>query len=203
MKRALVWVIPGLVLFVPSRPAAADCAGGAQACLPELSEHGSIAGVSVSAPLPTETGNLPPGASGDTSKPLSAEGDVDHRDEETLRGFPPADPADAAFSASLSRRVGSLEDCRMEVARTRQVRPTDLGDEAARLQLWVAPDGRVVDSLVATDGTLGPRFADCVKREVQGWRLMAPRGGKGAYADVAVQVPAKGGAHVSGPPPAP
>lgn len=202
MKRALVLVLPGLVFLLPARAAASDCGGPSTACLPGLSEHGSIGGVSVPPPFPTAKGSVPEGA-GDTSQPLSAAGDVNHGDEDVLRGFPPLDPQDGPFAASLADRTASLDDCRIEVARTRQMRPAALGDEAAHLQLWVAPDGRVVDSLVSTQGTLGAPFADCVKREVSGWRLAPPRGGKGAYVDFAAEIPARGPARVSGPRPAP
>lgn len=68
----------------------------------------------------------------------------------------------------------------MGVARARRIKPT----ETAHLRLWVAPDGRVTDSLVATEGAIGSAFLDCLKREVQGWQLLPPQTGKGAYADV-------------------
>jgi hypothetical protein len=194
LDRALALMVPGLVVLATSRVTRGDCIGPPANCLPALSEHGSIAGVSVAPPLPTPKAKVPDGGAESGAAVESAA--AIEADDDLERGLSAYDPHDTLFSSALAARVASLGGCRVEVARARRVRPADLAAETAHLRLWVASDGRVVDSLVATEGGIGTAFLDCVKREVQGWRLVPPQSGKGAYVDVNADIPAVGSAKI-------
>jgi hypothetical protein len=58
--------------------------------------------------------------------------------------------------------------------------------------MWVAPNGRVTDSRLSATGAIGLDFLGCLKRQVRDWWLLPPAGGKGAFVDVEVKMPARG-----------
>jgi hypothetical protein len=97
------------------------------------------------------------------------------------------------FASALDGNTASLSECRIDVARTRQVPPSRLPNETAHLRLWVDAEGHIVDSLVATTSAIGPDFRDCLKRRLHAWSLPPPQGGLGVLVDVYVLIPSKGG----------
>jgi hypothetical protein len=116
------------------------------------------------------------------ARPIDARRDV----------FPAFDGRDVVLSSELAHKTAALATCRIDAARVRTVRPADLPDEAIHLRLWIAPDGRVTDSRVSATGAIGLDFLGCVKRQVREWWLLPPTGGKGAFIDVEVKLPARG-----------
>ena len=183
-------VASGLILSASGGAAREQprCERGAVPCLPALEEHGPVADVPLPAPpsdaVTQDVPSLSPSRDLAPKTPLA----VDEPKEE----LPVFDPSDAFLSSSLDVKAASLGTCRVEVARARAVRPTDLPDETVHLRLWVARDGRVTDSLVSVTGAIGPDFRDCVKRQVHDWWLLPPEGGRGAFVDVNVSIPSRG-----------
>jgi hypothetical protein len=96
------------------------------------------------------------------------------------------------FAAALDGNAASLTECRIDIARTRQVPPSKLPSETAHLRLRVDSEGHIVDSLVATTGAIGPDFRDCLKHQVHAWSLPPPQGGVSVLVDVYIRIPSKG-----------
>lgn len=186
-----ILVMSGLILLSAPEGAAREesrCERGAVPCLPTLGEHGPVADVPLAVPQADPVGEDVPSPSDSRDLAPKTPFAIDGPNEE----LPLFDPSDALLSSSLDVKAASLGSCRVDVARARGVRPSDLPDETAHLRLWVARDGRVTDSLVSVRGAIGLDFLDCVKRQVREWWLLPPEGGKGAFVDVDVSIPSSG-----------
>ena len=165
------------------------CGPAAVPCLPTVTEHGPVADVSVPPPPmvepsgPVRATDFPGRDLAPTAvQPLDARRDI----------LPSFDGTDVVLSSELVQKTAGLANCRLDAARVRAVRPADLPEEAIHLRLWIAPDGRVTDSRVSTTGAIGLDFLGCLKRQVREWWLLPPTGGKGAFVDVEVKLPARG-----------
>jgi hypothetical protein len=173
------------------------CQPEAVMCLPPLGEHGAVANAPpVPPPKKVRSPRRIPARWSRDLAPRAAS-----RHAPTVRLFVPFDPKDAPFAGAIDAQSAALADCRIELARARQVVPGRLPDDEAHVRLWVARDGRVVDSLVSTTGTLGSELRDCVKRRVQAWSLPPPEGGRDVLVDVSVRLPARGRPTVRPAPP--
>jgi hypothetical protein len=106
--------------------------------------------------------------------------------------LPAFDGTDVVLASDLAAKTATLSDCRVDAARVRSLPPFALPDETVHVRLWIGRDGRVTDSRVAATGAIGLDFLGCLKRQVRQWWLLPPAGGKGAFVDLEVELPARG-----------
>jgi hypothetical protein len=83
----------------------------------------------------------------------------------------------AVLDDQIATRFATLDDCRIEVARNRQVLPAGVIANTLVLRWTIFPDGHAgMTSVVATAPT-DDRVMDCVKATMQRWTFAEPRGG--------------------------
>jgi hypothetical protein len=83
----------------------------------------------------------------------------------------------AVLEDQIATRFATLDDCRIEVARSRQVLPAGVVASSLVLRWTIFPDGHTgLASVVAAQPT-DERVMDCVKATIQGWTFAEPRGG--------------------------
>jgi hypothetical protein len=83
----------------------------------------------------------------------------------------------AVLDDQIATRFATLDDCRIEVARNRQVLPAGVVANSLVLRWTIFPDGHAgMTSVVATAPT-DDRVMDCVKAKMQRWSFAEPRGG--------------------------
>jgi hypothetical protein len=83
----------------------------------------------------------------------------------------------AVLDDQIATRFARLDDCRIEVARARQVLPAGVVANSLVLRWTIFPDGHTgLASVVAAEPT-DERVMDCVKATMQGWTFAEPRGG--------------------------
>jgi hypothetical protein len=77
----------------------------------------------------------------------------------------------------ITTRFASLENCRIDAARTKQVLPSGVVANTLELRWTILPNGHTgMTTVVATSPTDG-EVMDCVKRAMRDWTFVAPRGG--------------------------
>jgi hypothetical protein len=85
--------------------------------------------------------------------------------------------SEAVLADQIATRFATLDDCRIEVARNKQVLPAGVVANTLVLRWTIFPDGHAgMTSVVATAPT-DDRVMDCVKAKMQRWSFAEPRGG--------------------------
>jgi len=83
----------------------------------------------------------------------------------------------AVLDDQIATRFATLDNCRIEVARNKQVLPAGVVANSLVLRWTIYPDGHSgMTSVVATAPT-DDRVMDCVKATMQRWTFAEPRGG--------------------------
>jgi hypothetical protein len=77
----------------------------------------------------------------------------------------------------LTARIASLNHCRLDTARRKQVPPVHLKVDTLTLRWTAAGKGQVAAMDVIGSTPLDPGVLDCVTRDTNGWLFTAPAGG--------------------------
>lgn len=81
------------------------------------------------------------------------------------------------LSQEMSAKLAKLEDCRIEVARARQVPPAQVAAEPLKLRWTIQPSGETRVNDVALTGPTDPDVVSCARSTMSQWRFTPPRGG--------------------------
>lgn len=94
-----------------------------------------------------------------------------------LAPAPPGTVDQPQLAWEIADRFQTLDQCRIEVARTRHLLPADV--QADRLTLrWTISETGAVSAATAVGSTpVDANVLDCVKRQMTGWTFRAPSGG--------------------------
>jgi len=136
---------------------------------PSLHETGRIA------PLPPASGPVPvrPDTGDKSERPVQ---------EVAAKVDVPRPPPHGTINAgTLDAEVGEhfarLDDCRIDVARRRQVPPVDVRADALTLRWTIRRNGTVGATEVVAASPTDLDVMDCVKAEMSTWTFTRPRGG--------------------------
>ena len=83
----------------------------------------------------------------------------------------------AVLDRQIRARFASVRDCRVEVARRKQVAPARVNAGALTLRWVILPTGEVVAAAVVVTTPTDGELVDCVKRRMVTWTFTRPRGG--------------------------
>jgi hypothetical protein len=83
----------------------------------------------------------------------------------------------AVLDHQIDARFGVLDNCRLDVARTKSVPPTDIVASTLTLRWTIRPNGSTADTVVVASSPADPEVMSCVKAAMRGWKFVAPRGG--------------------------
>jgi hypothetical protein len=94
----------------------------------------------------------------------------------------PAKPSQGIISenvlrAEIDSNFGTLEECRVDVARARQILPSTLTADTLLLRWRIEPDGSTTTTDVVATSAVDMRVMDCVKETMSQWTFTSPRGG--------------------------
>jgi hypothetical protein len=125
------------------------------------------------------TPELPSGIAGEKELSLKPEKEVAPVAEELA--VEPLRPRGIVDQTRLGREIdgyfAALDDCRMNVARAKQVLPAGVVADTLLLRWTILPNGHTgMTTVVATSPTDG-EVMDCVKAAMARWTFAAPRGG--------------------------
>ena len=142
---------------------------------PSLRETGKV-GVMPEASAPAES--LTPGA-------VSWAGQPEKSIQPVAAGFaaapPPRPPVGTIDPILLNREMAAnlakVEDCRIEVARRRQVPPAQIAAEPVVLRWTIQPTGQAWTRDVLASATTDEDVVSCVRARMSQWQFTAPRGG--------------------------
>ena len=84
---------------------------------------------------------------------------------------------EAELASEIAARFDRLDDCRIEVARTRQVLVAAVQAERLTLRWTIVDTGEVTDATAVGTTPVDADVLDCVKRQMTGWRFSPPSGG--------------------------
>lgn len=90
---------------------------------------------------------------------------------------PPGVLADEVLAAEIETRFESLELCRIDVARDRQVLAGDVEADRLTLRWTIDLAGGVTAAEVVGTTAVDANVLDCVKRQMTGWTFSRPSGG--------------------------
>ncbi|HVV51260.1 MAG TPA: hypothetical protein VHO06_16445 [Polyangia bacterium] len=143
---------------------------------PSLYETGKVGVAPDSAPAPAPTPvpqELPWAGNGEKSiKPVAAD----------LANAPPPRPPEgvidpARLADELAANFESVDDCRLDVARDRQVSPGKVLADRLLLRLTIEPSGATGPTEVVATTPVDLDVMDCVKAAMSRWTFTRPRGG--------------------------
>ncbi|HSS38463.1 MAG TPA: hypothetical protein VLT58_06820 [Polyangia bacterium] len=142
---------------------------------PSLRETGRV-GVMPEASAPAES--LNPGA-------MTWAGQPEKSVQPVAAGFatapPPRPPAGTIDPMLLNRELAAnlakVEDCRIEVARARQVPPAQVAAEPLVLRWTIQPTGEARTRDVLASALTDQDIVSCAKATMSQWRFTPPRGG--------------------------
>ncbi len=142
---------------------------------PSLSETGRV-GVVPGASAPPEA--LKP-----TGVPWA--GEAEKSVEPVAAGFatapPPRPPMGTIdpllLNQEMAANLAKVEDCRIEVARARQVPPAQVASEPLLLKWTIQPTGETGTSDVVATGATDQDLVSCARTTMSQWRFSPPRGG--------------------------
>lgn len=83
----------------------------------------------------------------------------------------------AVLERQIRARFASVRDCRVEVARRKQVAPARVNAGTLTLRWTILPTGEAVASTVVVTTPTDGDLVDCVKRRMATWTFTRPRGG--------------------------
>jgi hypothetical protein len=93
--------------------------------------------------------------------------------ERWTRGF--IDPR--VLDREISDKFGQIANCRVEVARSKQVTPAQVVAESLLLRWIIERDGSTSSTDVVATAPIDIAVMDCAKRAMSQWRFTTPRGG--------------------------
>jgi len=141
---------------------------------PSLHETGRIAGMAVT-PLPPASGPVP------VRPDTGDKGERSIQDVAAKVDVPRPPPHGTINAGVLDTEVGEyfarLDDCRVDVARRRQVAPADVHADALTLRWTIRRNGTVTATEVVAVSPTDPEVVDCVKADMSTWTFTRPRGG--------------------------
>ena len=82
-----------------------------------------------------------------------------------------------ALEREIAERFGTIDDCRVEVARSHQVLPTDVTAVTLLLRWTIERDGTTSATEVVATNAVDIAVMDCAKRVMSRWTFSRPRGG--------------------------
>jgi hypothetical protein len=83
----------------------------------------------------------------------------------------------AVLDREVQARLFSAQDCRLEVARRKQVAPSEVVADPLILRWTILPSGSVVSTAVVSSTLDDAELADCLKKQMVSWVFTRPRGG--------------------------
>ncbi|HET6284580.1 MAG TPA: AgmX/PglI C-terminal domain-containing protein [Polyangia bacterium] len=84
---------------------------------------------------------------------------------------------EAVFDREVQARFSSAQDCRLEVARRKQVAPSAVVAEPLILRWTILPSGSVVSTAVVSSTLDDAELVDCLKKQMVSWVFTRPHGG--------------------------
>jgi hypothetical protein len=81
------------------------------------------------------------------------------------------------LESEVAAKFNSLDHCRLDVARKRQVPPAVIVADTLTLRWTIIGSGYVVGMEVVGSTPVDAEVLDCIKREANDWRFTAPVGG--------------------------
>jgi len=112
-------------------------------------------------------------------------GDSEKSVEPVAAGFakapPPRPPVGTIdpllLNQEMAANLAKVEDCRIEVARARQVPPAQVAAEPLLLRWTIQPTGETRTADVQSTGTTDQDLVSCARSTMSQWRFSPPRGG--------------------------
>lgn len=81
------------------------------------------------------------------------------------------------LNQEMAANLAKVEDCRIEVARARQVPPAQVAAEPLLLRWTIQPTGETQPADVQATGTTDQDLVSCARLTMSQWRFTPPRGG--------------------------
>jgi hypothetical protein len=83
----------------------------------------------------------------------------------------------SVLDREVQARLSSAQDCRLEVARRKQVAPSEVVAAPLTLRWTILPSGSVVSTAVISSTPDDAELADCLKKQMVSWIFTRPHGG--------------------------
>ena len=161
---------PGAATQAP--PAAPDSLSPSQLMNgPSLRETGRIAVAPSPAPAQIENDSAPVSPKEKSITPAAST--IDIAPAAAPSGF--IEPR--ILDKEISERFAQIADCRIEVARAKQVPPTQVVADKLLLRWIIEPDGTTGQTEVVATAPVDLGIMDCAKRVMSQWKFTRPRGG--------------------------
>ena len=90
---------------------------------------------------------------------------------------PPGVIDDKLLAGEIAARFEPLAECRIDVARTKQLRAEDVEADRLTLRWIIQPTGKVTATEVVGTTAVDPDVLHCVKQQMLGWTFSRPSGG--------------------------
>ncbi len=90
---------------------------------------------------------------------------------------PPGTIDEELLAANIAARLEPLDDCRISVARRKQVPTGDVAADRLALRWIIAKTGQAFGAEVVGKTPTDDAVLDCVKRQMTGWTFPRPSGG--------------------------
>jgi len=84
---------------------------------------------------------------------------------------------EAVLDREVRARLSAAQDCRIEVARRKQVAPSEVVASPLTLRWTILPSGGVASTAVIASALDDAELADCLKKQMVSWVFTGPRGG--------------------------
>jgi hypothetical protein len=143
---------------------------------PSLNETGRVA------PVPEPVPPIAPGNTGtEPERSVQSANDTLKAEAAEMGAAPPLpqgqidDPA--GLEQEIEDHVGTLEDCRIDAARQKQVTPDQVEASSLLLRWTIGVDGGATSTEVVAIKPVDPMVMDCVKHKMNGWSFTPLRGG--------------------------
>jgi hypothetical protein len=163
---------PGPAAIVPVPTAAPDPLSPSQLMNgPSLHETGRIA--VAPAPAPTQIENDRAQISPKEKSISPAASEIDVAPAAAASGF--IDPR--VLDKEITERFAQIANCRVEVARAKQVTPSQVVADKLLLRWIIEADGTTGSTDVVATAPVDASIMDCAKRVMSQWRFTPPRGG--------------------------
>jgi hypothetical protein len=150
----------------PDRPSRTGLLSG-----PSLYETGRIG----SAPQAAPTAIEPQGALG-----APGEKSVEGAANEVANAEPRLAPGvvnKVILDREIDARFAGLEDCRVDVARSKRIKPNEVIATTLALRWTIRPSGEAADTAVVATSPVDLEVMDCLKAAMSSWKFTPPRGG--------------------------
>jgi hypothetical protein len=84
---------------------------------------------------------------------------------------------EAVLDREVRARLSAAQDCRIEVARRKQVAPSEVVASPLTLRWTILPSGGVASTAVIASAADDGELADCLKKQMVSWVFSRPSGG--------------------------